>query len=533
MATLNPILRLRYDSKLTARFLTVLLVGSLLISSPAWARKKKVTPPSLSEQIEQILKASPIAHGFFGIEVLSLDRNQVVFERNAGLLFIPASNTKLFTSATAMAKLPQDFRCHTTLESSGKIDKFGRLNGDLFFVGRGDPNLSNRALPYDPKASSAASPLVALYQLADQIVAKGVKVIDGDIVGDDSYFVNEPYGDSWGWDDLMWSWGAPVSALTINDNVFSLTIVPGEAVGDRAFITVEPFYRTAVRLHNGLVTTASGTERQIHLERAPGSPVLRVWGTMPLDAKPDSEMLAIEEPARVAATTLRDILEAKGVRVYGEARVHHRELWERGATIGSTPLEKSNRRVLAEIISRPLAEDLKVINKVSQNLHAEMLLRLLGAQLKGEGSVRAGLEAEKEFLKQAGLDEKEFQFNDGSGMDDHNVVTPHAVAQLLQYVWSQPFREAFIDLLPVGATDGTIASRFKETPLAGKISAKTGTLTRVNALSGYATATSGERFIFSMMANHHTQESKVATGVMDKILETILAFREPGVHTQR
>ncbi|MDD5541548.1 MAG: D-alanyl-D-alanine carboxypeptidase/D-alanyl-D-alanine-endopeptidase [Acidobacteriia bacterium] len=509
------------DRILTFGLLVSILL--LLFTGPLHARKKRPTAPPLDQQVEQILKSSPIANGFFGIQVYSLDRNQVVFEKDADHLFVPASNTKLYTISTALARLPLDHRFHTTLETSGRIDKFGRLLGDLILVGRGDPNLSNRVLPYDPKATRTESKLQAIDTLANQLVSKGVKSINGDLVGDDSFFINEPVGDSWGWDDLMWWFGAPVSALTLNDNVFSLALAPAERVGEPAFIIVDPFYH-GLKIQNELITTPAGTERRVHLERSPGSSLLHVWGTFPLDAKPQQESLAVEEPARVAAEALRRALEAKGVVLYGRVRVLHRELWDVGPTIGAPPLKIAQRTVLAEIVSHPLSEDLKVIAKVSQNLHAEVLLRLIGAQVKNEGSVRAGLAAEHEFLNQAGVNDNDYQLNDGSGMDGHNLVAPRATVQLLRYNWAQPYRDAFVDLLPIAGTDGTIASRFKETAAAGKVFAKTGTLTHANALSGYATSPSGEHFAFSMMTNNHAQDSKLATDTMDKVLETILTY---------
>ncbi len=505
-----------------ARRLFILALIMACSASPIEARKKKPVVPPLADQVDQILKSSSIGAGFFGIEVFSLDQNQVVYEKDAEHLFVPASNTKLFTIATAMARLPNDFRFHTTLESAGRVDKYGRLNGDLILVGRGDPNLSNRVLPYDPKSTSSLSPLSPLENLADQLVAKGIKVIDGDVVGDDSYFVYEPYGDSWGWDDLMWGYGAPVSALTINDNVFSVSVQPGESVGDKAFITVSPFY-PSFQIDSELRTGTASSERSIHWERKPGSHQLHSWGNIPIDGKPDHESISIEDPGHVAAEALAEILERRGIVIYGRVRAHHREYWESG-TGQVTSAPKST--VLAELVSAPLIEDLKVIAKVSQNLHAEMLLRTIGAQVKGEGSVKAGLAAEKDFLKDAGLTENEVFLNDGSGMDPHNLVSPHAVVQLLKYVWAQPYRPQFIDLLPVSATDGTIASRFRESAYVGQIFAKTGTLTHVNALSGFATSLSGEHFTFSIFVNNHAQDSKLATSAMDKVLETILGYED-------
>ncbi|MEO5936980.1 MAG: D-alanyl-D-alanine carboxypeptidase, partial [Terriglobales bacterium] len=213
---------------------------------------------ALAKNITALMADPKVARGFWGVHVVSLTTGKTVFELNADKLFTPASNTKMFTTATALALLGPDFKTRTTVETSGPIDLHGRLTGDLVLVGRGDPNLSGRVLPYAMRTERRAPHLRLLEELADQVVAKGVKVVDGDIVGDDSYFSFERFPEGWSSDDLMWEYGAPVSALTVNDNVIFLNVLPGSSVGDKAFLKVEPD-STFYELDNRITTTAGGS----------------------------------------------------------------------------------------------------------------------------------------------------------------------------------------------------------------------------------------------------------------------------------
>ena len=188
-------------------------------------------------QIETILAQPDLSRGFWGIEIASLKNGKVLYSSNADKLFTPASNTKLFTTAAALALIGPDYNFRTTVESNGTLDKHGRLIGDLVLVGRGDPNLSGRELPYLLRTERNDHPIQVLEQLADELVQKGVKYVDGDLIADDSYFAFERYGEGWSQDDLVWADGAPVSALTINDNVIFVNILPADRVGERAFVT--------------------------------------------------------------------------------------------------------------------------------------------------------------------------------------------------------------------------------------------------------------------------------------------------------
>src|ERR1043166_5623118 len=281
------------------RNLLPVLLGFLLLSSAQAATRKQHLP--LKKQIEKILDQPDLARGFWGIEIKSLKTGKVLFSLNSDRLFTPASNTKLFTTAAALALIGPDYKFHTTIETSGSLDKYGRLSGDLVLVGRGDPTLSGRELPYTLRTQRDDDPIKVLEQLADQLAQKGVKYIDGDVVADDSYFAFERYGEGWSQDDLVWAEGAPVSALTINDNVVFVNILPGTRPGDKAFVSLTPFadYYT---VDNRLMTTPAGTGRKIYINREPGSTQLTLWGTIPMDDAGANEGLAIEDPAEFAAT---------------------------------------------------------------------------------------------------------------------------------------------------------------------------------------------------------------------------------------
>src|SRR5712691_5844642 len=263
----------------------------LLLTAQLYAAGIKPLPA----RIAAILSDHDLARGFWGIEVVSLPSGRILYAQNADKLFTPASNTKLFTTAAALALVGPDYKFHTTVETTGALDKHGRLSGDLVLMGRGDPNLSGRELPYALHTARNEHPIQVLENLADALVQKGVKYVDGDIVADDSYFAFERYGEGWSQDDLVWGDGAPVSALTINDNVVFVNILPGDRVGERAFVSITPF-ADYYRIDNRIITTPGGTQRKIFINREPGSTQLTLWGNVPLDDAGASEDLAIEDP---------------------------------------------------------------------------------------------------------------------------------------------------------------------------------------------------------------------------------------------
>jgi D-alanyl-D-alanine carboxypeptidase/D-alanyl-D-alanine-endopeptidase (penicillin-binding protein 4) len=505
----------------------LLACAFLPVEAQAASRKPHV---SLKKQIESILSQPDLSRGFWGIEITSATSGKVIYSLNADKLFTPASNTKLFTTAAALALIGPDYRFRTTIETNGSLDKYGRLSGDLVLVGRGDPTLSGRELPYSVRTQRDADSMKVLEQLADELAQKGVKYIDGDVVADDSYFAFERYGEGWSQDDLIWADGAPVSALSLNDNVVFVNILPGTHPGDKAFVSITPFadYYT---IDNRLMTTPAATGRKLYINREPGSTHLTLWGTIPVDDPGANEGLAIEDPAEFAASLLRHLLDVRGVAIYGKQRTRHTELANL-STFTSTVLASSRGGddhsltspagplVLAEHQSAPLSQDIQVINKVSQNLHAEILLRLLGREKGTGGTVQAGLDVLRGFLNNAGISTDDYVFYDGSGLSRQNLATPRAIVELLRYATTQPWGKEFRDSLPAAGVDGSLADRVKELDPEAHVYAKTGSLGGVKSLSGYAVTAKGEQIAFSILTNNLSTPGKRINDVIDSIVET-------------
>ena len=508
---------------------TVALALFVLLCLPAMAADRS---KQLAKKIDTILAQPDVARGFWGVEIVSLDSGKTLYSENAERLFTPASNTKLFTTAATLALIGPDYRFHTTVESAGALDKYGRLNGDLVLVGRGDPNLSGRTIPYNLRTERKLDPVHVLQELADQVAAKGVKMIAGDVVADDSWYPYERYGEGWSQDDLMWEWGAPASALTINDNVVFLTIQPADRPGEKAYLNINPF-PDYYRVDNRVMTTPAGTgPRKVYTLREPGSNQLLAWGNIPVDDPGHTESLAIDDPADFASRLFRRFLEQRGISVYGRSRAKHTDLASlstfsvttfASAGGGDTrPSQLPPPLVLANYESAPLAQDLKVINKVSQNLHAELMLRLLGREKGTAGTIEAGLEVLRGWLTQVDIRPEEYVFYDGSGLSRENLVTPHAIVKLLTYTSKQPWAAQFEDTLPLGGVDGTLSDRFKTPALLGKVHGKTGSLGHVNSLSGFATTDKGEHIAFSILSNNHMLNNRRAIETIDSIVQAAI-----------
>ncbi|HEV2987887.1 MAG TPA: D-alanyl-D-alanine carboxypeptidase/D-alanyl-D-alanine-endopeptidase, partial [Candidatus Angelobacter sp.] len=391
----------------------------LLLRSTGFA----ADPPQkkdLAKQIQAILRQPGFSRAHWGIDVVDMETGKAIYALNPDHLFLPASNVKLLTTSAALALVGPEYRFHTTIETSGKVDANGRVLGDMVIVGRGDPNISGRVMPYQLKTERVSPHTQILEQLADQIVQRGIKIVDGDLVADDSYYAAERYGEGWAHDDLQWIDGAPISALSFNDNVVFIKIQPAEKAGDKALVTVDP-PNNYYELDNRILTTAAGVTRKVGIHRDAGSYKVVLWGSIPLDDAGMNEAIAIEDPAEFTGQVFRSLLEARGITFTGKIRAKHGELAQffdqppppvpaLAAATGS-PIQ-----VLAEHVSLPLIEDVKVTNKTSQNLHAELALRLIG-QLKGiGGSFEGGAAALKQFLLHAGLTVNDFFVLDGSGL---------------------------------------------------------------------------------------------------------------------
>jgi D-alanyl-D-alanine carboxypeptidase/D-alanyl-D-alanine-endopeptidase (penicillin-binding protein 4) len=510
-----------------------LLLACCLATLPATAQrprsKARADVAKFRARVEKILADAKAARGHWGILVADAETGETLYERNADSYFTPASNTKLFTTALALAKLGPDYRFRTTLETRGTLDAHGRLHGDLILVGRGDPNLSARKLPYDVMQETDGPPERVLAELVERALGAGIREIEGEVIADDSFFPYERYPVGWAIGDMLWRYGAPVSALAVNDNVIALELRPGGQAGEAAWLGVEP-WAEFYEIENTVATGAAGSSRELRVHREPGSRRIEVSGSLPAGHDPYKLNLAVEEPAEHAAALLKRLLEARGVRVYGEARAQHGKLPALGvpAELNAVPgggvmsavpseAEATPAVVLAEHFSPGLVEVVRVINKVSQNLHTEMLLRTVARELTGDGSTETALKLAEDFYREVGIGEKEVALDDGSGLSRQNLVTPRATVALLRWAAQQPWGAAFRESLPVAGRDGTLEDRLRRLPPRARIQAKTGTLGNANALGGYAETAHGARLIFAVYGNLHNLRGREATAPMDAI----------------
>jgi D-alanyl-D-alanine carboxypeptidase/D-alanyl-D-alanine-endopeptidase (penicillin-binding protein 4) len=550
---------------------------SLALGQTTPAQPAPAAPPStqpLANQIATMLAEPAVARAHWGIMVTTLD-GAPIYALNEAQLFQPDSNTKLFTTAAAMVLLGPDRRFETKVFAEGSIGSNGELHGDLDLRGGGDANFASALFPYRPPSKQPAndsqappSPLAAIDDLADQVVAKGVKTIDGDVVGDDYDF--DPYPLGWAADDLLWGYGAPVSALTIHDNQIDVTITPAPATNRNAPADIRlspdlPYYAGERRVD----TSEDLAQNSVLFQRAPGSKDLSITGTVATKAGPVHEEIAIKDPAEYAAQALKTALEKRGVLVKGGANANHTDshnsapflpatkapidlyypgiprssslsrFADLGTFMNSNPVEcrflyiggpPKASPVLATHESPQVSEDVMLTNKVSQNLHAEMMIRNIASTKDCMPEARNGVQWVRHFLYYAGIDKDDFVFYDGSGLSAYDLVTPRAIAKLLSYAAHDPKTGApqpwFTDWkasLPVGGVDGTLDYRFTKPPLKGHVFAKTGTHSEGNVLSGYLDCASGQTVIFSIFVDHHLPGDTAPRAVIDRIVAAIAA----------
>ena len=476
----------------------------------------------LGRNIGRLIDESEFAHARWGVFVISLRDGRVLYARNAERAMAPASNMKLYTTAVALDLLGAGYRWRTSVYAQSEPDKNGTIAGDLTLYGRGSPDLSSSAERRETPGS--------LDQLAEELHKRGVRRVRGSIVGDESYFRGEPLGDGWLWNDVQWYFGAEVSALSINDNGINLSITPSGKSGEAASIRLKP--ETAfVRVENATQTAERGEIATIGITRGLSDNNVRVWGDFPAGGRGMSARLAVHQPALWAATLFRDALKRRGIEVEGEARMVDARENKEGAR-----LDPERSVELAAVTSRTLGQIVRLTNKESINLYAELILRTLGKErgmsvpapdpkkARTRGDDEAGVAVIRQWLESRGVRVDALALHDGSGLSRLNLVTPEATARLLGLMIQTPSAESFRDSLPVAGRDGTLKFRLRSVN-SNRILAKTGTLTYINSLSGYATTDDEELLAFSIICNDET-EAESSSRTIDAIAARLATYRE-------
>ena len=495
-----------------------LLVYLLLFCVSSVVAQQPRTLPELQTRIKEVLAKPELSSAMVGIKVVSLDNGRVLFEENAIKLLRPASNMKLYTVAAALDRLSPDYRFSTSVYAATRPDAAGVVHGNLTIYGRGDPSIAARFNNGDY--------FKGIDDLAGRIVAAGVKRVEGDIVGDESYFVGPKYGAGWNWEDLTWYYGAEITPLTANDNALDLFIKPGTAIGQPALITTGP-PDPLLTIVNKVTTSAKGSKREFSIYRGLGENTITITGSIPLEDRGYTGGIGISHPGLLFIYMLRSSLAQKGVTITGASRT----------SVSSIALQNE----IATLQSPPFSVIAAQTLKPSQNLYTELILRTLGKVAPPPPSTtmsnlpqtsdELGLEAVKSFLKTVGLRPEALVLDDGSGLSRNDMITAEASVQLLTFMSKHRYANVFRDALPIGGVDGTLRNRFKGTPAENNVRAKTGSLSSAASLGGYMTTAGGEKLAFSIMVNNYPRDFDPRSSCIDPITVLLASFAGKATET--
>ena len=504
----------------------VLSIVCVLLLRPLVASKEKEQPAAVSKKSVATTYSSDLAGRIdsvieesngvarWGISVISMSDGSKVYERDGDKLFTPASNMKIYTTGVALDLLGVDYRWRTSVYANSQPDASGRVNGDLILYGRGAPDLV---------ANSKDEDRGSLAKLADDLYARGVRRVSGNVIGDESYFRGNPLGDGWQWTDLQWYFGAEASALSINGNEVDLNFVPAGKAGESTVRTSDT--ESYVTVQNRMSAAAdSSVQPTIGVYRGLSDNNIEVWGEFAPGSKGFGARLSVHDPALWAAKLFGRALKTRGIQVDGQMLSRDSRVPQ------SQRFDPSHSVELAFVQSQPMSEIAKKTNKESNNLFAELILRTLGRERgemspspKGMGRERgddeSGLAVIRLWLERSGISTTQLALHDGSGLSRLDLVKPETSARFLLSLSKTNVGPVFRDSLPLAGRDGTLAGRLKT--LADHVSAKTGSLTYDNSLSGYLTTSKGQLFAFSIMCNDQT-DSVNSIPVIDQIV-TLLA----------
>lgn len=442
-------------------------------------------------------EAVPAAGVRWGVVVMTLEGEELLAIR-PDERFIPASNTKLFTAAAAFHFLDDldvpDHAAGTSLwlEARGEGEA-----PDLVLRGAGDASFADHP---DCLAN-------CLHHLADAALAAGVRRVS-DVIGDDSLLPASLWGQGWSWNNFVWYYTAPVSALSVNENTLGLRVAPGAEAGaplEAAWLAGDDL----LTLDNRAVTGAADAETTLRMDRVPGDDRVRMTGAVPIGTPARTFALAVQNPAETVAARLIRLLRDRDIEVEGVAKARS----TRGDGFATQ---------IARMTPPALIESVRRVSRDSQNLHAELLLRRI-ALARGDVSPEGGAEVLGDLVFDAGLTPVDIELFDGSGLSSYNRVSPRGAARFILWASRQAWGEDWRATLPAGGADGTLARRFRGTILEGRIFAKTGSLHGVNALSGYMLTASGRTLIFSVFANDRPADGPSIIAAMDAELVRIAA----------
>lgn len=456
---------------------------------------------ALAHRLNAIFDDPKFSNAHWGVRVETMD-GETLYDLNGGKSFVTASTLKIFTTAAALEKLGPDFMYETTVEAVGPI-RDGVLEGDIVVVGSGDPSLG--AWHPDGHCDSAC----LLPQWVEAVRAAGIREIRGRIVGDGRCFTEEFYCGGWDYEDLCYWYAAGSSGLAMEENCFRTQIRPGAKVGDPAIITWTPDTKYIEIVNNAKTVEAGGTSNADILWRQTEGNLIRYERTVALDKDVINERGSIWDGERYAAFLFKEALEREGIAVRGEAANIR--------ALDAAAIDAAAPRVrVATHTSIPLSEQAAVVNIVSHNFFADMMVRTLGMKAKGEGSFSAGTKVVTEWLAEIGAPEADkARILDGSGLANQNFVQPRQMTAVLRHMDTSPAREAFRGSLAIAGETGWVKNRLTGPETKGRVIVKTGSIGGVRTFTGYAQTADGREVVFSILCNLYTTTSKEVDAAAD------------------
>ncbi|RPI02573.1 MAG: D-alanyl-D-alanine carboxypeptidase/D-alanyl-D-alanine-endopeptidase [Calditrichaeota bacterium] len=433
--------------------------------------------PKLAAALDSLISTPLLRHAHIGAAVYSQKSNTSVYSFNADKSFLPASTMKLFTTAVALQTLGEDFTFQTQVYLHGK-SKDGCFTGDLVVKGDGDPTLTW----YEGRSDSTS-----FNRLAAQLKAQGIKKIQGRLIGDDNVFDEQALGWGWGWENELYSYSAPIGGLSVNQNCLGVLVTPAKAVGERCNVRLIPAVRRAL-IDNRCVTVSDTASAHFQVFRTRGSERITLEGQFPIKHPGDQRTVTVLNPTLHTVDVLRCALTASGIEV-------DCDIFDIDELYG---FHYASYAPFFIHESAPLADIVWEINKNSNNLAAESLLKTLGYELYGRGTAESGVAAIESWCRKNGIPMEGVSLVDGSGLSRKSYLTPDSFIKLLYVMRAD---SAFYCSLPISGKDGTLSHRLGDATCRGRVHAKTGTLEGVYALSGYIDAVNGEEWIFSLSIN--------------------------------
>jgi len=460
---------------------------------------------SLRRAIDSVVNAPEFANGHWGVLVINT-RGDTLYSRNAGKLFMPASNQKILTSSVAFTQLGPDYRYRTSFVAHGAIEG-GVLNGDLGVVGRGDPSIS------DHMRGDAMLPLL---DIADSLAARGIHRVRGKVIAEGNAFSDAVLGFGWSWTDLEDDYSAAIDELLFNEGFTNIIVTAGEHAGDSVRVATKPT-KTWPRLRVSAVTVAPLAMPTDTTQPRPPRPAISiVKDTMTGDVLVGGTIVAGRVDTLVV--THRDP-DAAYIAAFREA------LTTKGITIGDEAVPPASSDTVLTMMSPSLREILPPFMKPSQNQIGEMLFKTIGLERGTAGTASAARVVVEKQLEAWGATPAGFVVRDGSGLSRYDYVSPETIVHVLAAMRRDTAFMTYYDAMPIAGVDGTIRTRMRGTPAAANVHAKTGSVAQARSLSGYVTALNGDTLIFSILANNWNVPAGRVTAAADSIAARLASYR--------